>query len=132
MYADDSFHTLSLTGRIGLVCLSLGLAALILWLAWRGTARVGLAARLLIVGALFFSFVWLSPQVYYTYYLILFDGLPWQVVINTPPGPASLLDLLTFREAATLSAHAQGMLGWALIAMAGVRQAAGGFGSSAR
>ena len=75
MYAEDSFHTLSLASQIGLVVLSLLLAGLLIFASWRLALRRRLAARIAFAVLLLFLFVWLSPQVYYLYYLALFDGL---------------------------------------------------------
>lgn len=117
MYEGDSFYTLSAIGQVGLVLLSATLTAILLWFVvmvrWlRLPLRLGLAALL------FFGFVWLSPQVYYTYYMALFEGLPWQVVIKDKPSAQALWKLLTFQGKATLSAHSQGVVGWVLIAIA--------------
>ena len=63
----------------------------------------------------FWVFLWLSPQIYYFYYQIILDDLPSQMVIGQPPTPTVLMDLLFFRDPATLSGHAKGVLGWTLI-----------------
>jgi len=118
MYAHDSFHTLTLSGQLGLVCLSLLLSAVLLFIAWWAMARRGPIARVGIAASLFYAFIWLSPQAYYTYYLTLFDDLPWQNVIKPPPPFWAFVDLLTFQDAATLSAHSQGLLGWMLLVTA--------------
>lgn len=118
MYANDSFHTLTPLGQFGLALLSLGLTAVVLFAAWRFMGQRATAVRLALGVGLFYGFVWLSPQIYYGYYLMLFEGLPWQNVLKPPPGPLSLLVLIAFQGSATLSAHALGLLGWSLIAMA--------------
>ena len=118
-YAGDSFLTLGTGGRVGLLLLSALLWAGMLALGWRLRGAIGAFGGV----ALFWAFLWLSPQVYYLYYQAIFDGLPWQVVIAAPPDPARLLRLLTFTDAATLSAHGKGALGWSLIALAPVRAA---------
>lgn len=118
MYQDDSFHTLSQAGQIGLACLSLALTAVLLVLAWRMMGTRPLSVRIAIAIILFLGFVWLSPQIYYTYYLFLFDGLPLQIVIHPPPGPRYLADLIFFQDRATLSAHSKGVLGWLLLLIA--------------
>ena len=65
----------------------------------------------------FWLFVWLSPQVYYQYYRLIFDGLPVQWVVGRPElGEA--MRLLTFTGPANLSAHGQGVLGWAMLCVA--------------
>lgn len=121
MYPDDSFFTLSVGGQIGLAALSASLTVFTLFLFWRIAGGRPVAVRLGLALVFFFLFVWLSPQVYYLYYLILFDGLPFQSVLKAPPGPGALLDLLTFQDRATLSAHSKGALGWILILIAGFR-----------
>lgn len=110
-YAGDSFFTLTMGERAGLVVLSLTL--------WSGVVMLGRWLRGPIWAVvLFWGFVWLSPQVYYLYYQAIFDGLPWQIVVKAPPGPLDLLRLLAFRAADNLSAHGQGLLGWSLIGAA--------------
>ena len=121
MYAEDSFFTLSLAGRVGLVALSTGLAAALFALARLSFRLVDgvppvkrLLARFGISTGLFWAFVWLSPQVYYLYYQVIFDGLPWQIVIHNPPSLGTLIDLLAFIADKALSDHAKGVLGWCL------------------
>lgn len=116
MYDGDSFFTLSVWGQVGLAVLSLSLWAATLGLCLRPPLR-SRVLRLARAVALLWAFVWLSPQVYYLYYQAIFDGLPWQIVIRTPPGPGHLLRLLSFTEEASLSRHAQGVLGWSLLAL---------------
>lgn len=88
------------------------------WLISRGR-RLGL--RLLIGLVLFVLFVWLSPQIYYQYYRLIIDGLPAQFVIGWPRGAAHIAELLLFQAEENLSAHGQGLLGWALLVTAGWR-----------
>ena len=64
---------------------------------------------------LFALFDWLTPQVYYTYYLTYFDTLEPQIVINPWPDVAGLFRLLSFTDNANLSFHSRGVLGWLLI-----------------
>jgi len=116
MYTHDSFHTLTWPGQLGLISLSLILAAALLFIAWLMMARMTTIPRIGIAASLFYLFAWLSPQIYYTYYLTLFDKLPWQIVIKTPPTPWPLIELLAFQGPATLSAHSLALLGWTLIA----------------
>ena len=118
MYSDDSFFTLSGPGQIGLILLSFVLFVAVIY----AVDRVGhtlprpVALGLAIVG--FWAFEWLSPQIYYFYYLTQFDGLPIQSVIQTPPSPAKLLRIITFQDEQTLSAHGRAVLGWALVVAA--------------
>ena len=124
MYAEDSFHTLSGIGQIGLVAVSVLLSIAVLWLLWWLARGKPLLVRMALALLMFFAFVWLSPQVYYTYYLTLFDGLPRQVVVKSPPDPSSLLALLSFTGSDTLSAHSQGVLGWLMLVLAALRRQA--------
>lgn len=114
MYREDSFFTLTTGGQIGLVALSLVSAAMFLYICWRTTRGKFIWLRLAIAVFLFMSFIWLMPQVYYTYYVFLL-GVPWQVIIQPPPTPVNLARILLFAENANLSFHAQAVIGWALI-----------------
>ncbi|MEO1397259.1 MAG: hypothetical protein AAFU56_00140 [Pseudomonadota bacterium] len=115
LYGEDSLFTLALPARIGLVALSTLLAVLILWLARRWSLGRHPVMCLAIGLGLFAAFEWVSPQIYYTYYLIIFDTLPIQMVIDWPPGPVQLFKLLTFSDNANLSFHSRGVLGWSLL-----------------
>ena len=118
MYAQDSFFTLTTGGQIGLALSSVNLSGLSVLITRRLAKDRPLLLQPLIGLICFFIFVWLSPQVYYTYYIYLLEGLPWQVVVQHPPGPGHLFNLLTFQDRANLSHHSQGVLGWILIVAA--------------
>jgi len=127
IYPGDSFWTLGLAERAGLAALSLALAAGLL-LAARvlhrrcGRGWRGFALRLLASLALYWLFLWLSPQIYYTYFRAIIPGLPDQIVIGSPPGPGRLAGLLAFSPPRpSLAEHARAALGWALIALAFLR-----------
>jgi hypothetical protein len=115
MYTRDSFFTLSYLGQIGLAILSFMLAVCFLLLATRIARKFSSPVRLLISIAFFVLFVWLTPQVYYTYYYFLIEGLPLQWVVNAPPTPVDLGQLLTFTGPSNLSAHSKGALGWLML-----------------
>lgn len=112
IYAQDSFFTLSLAGQIGLALVSLVLAAGTVFLVRRLSRNRPVILRLLIGVMLFWVFVWLSPQIYYGYYLLIFDGLPVQWVVPHPPSPAHLMKLMGFAVKDDLSNQGQGLLGW--------------------
>ncbi|NKB54334.1 MAG: hypothetical protein GKR97_19345 [Rhizobiaceae bacterium] len=118
MYAEDSFFTLSIAGRLGLVAVSLLLSGLTLLLLWYLARGRHLVIRLLLAMIAFSVFVWLSPQLYYLYYLVLFEDLPWQFVIAAPPSPSELGGQLLFQERHNLSYHSRGVLGWIMVVMA--------------
>ncbi len=119
MYRDDSFFTLGLLEAAGLLAVTALLVLGVLALA-RRLCRGRLWRRLLWAAGLFWAFLWLSPQVYYAYYQLIFEGLPVQIVIGWPPGAETVLRRLSFAGPATLAAHGQGVLGWVLVG-AGVR-----------
>ena len=128
-YKGDSFHTLSEPGQVGLLLLSLvlavaliGLAAAKTWHLYRvagawsfprfpGFVLLDGLANLL----LFWLFLWLSPQLYYAYYLVLFDDIAWQWVVKPPPGLGVVLDLLAMARSGSLSDHGLGLLGRAVL-----------------
>ena len=116
MYDGDSFFTLSLWGRAGLVALSTALGLIWIWFAFllRRLPRISAAVGTF---GLLWCFASLSPQLYYAYYRLLFDGLPQQWVVQMA-APSFLWESLTFTGRATLSAHSFGALGWAMLAIA--------------
>jgi hypothetical protein len=122
MYEYDSFYTLTAIQQAGLGVLSLLLFGVLVYFCFRAVRQKPLAIRIIIASVVFYIFVWLSPQIYYTYYLLIFDGLPIQIVIKAPPTPLSLTQLLMFQEKASLSDHSKAGLGWVLIAIALLRQ----------
>lgn len=115
MYEGDSFFTLSVGGRIGLTILSTLLAVALIAVCQIVRRRtnstfIGVFVSL----TMFWLFVWLSPQIYYSYYRLIFDDLPAQMVIKLPPRPERIVNLLTFQVRLTLSGHSAGVLGWLL------------------
>lgn len=121
MYSQDSFFDLTPVGQVGLICLSAALGALTVLAARRLLGRRAVGARIAGALALFWLFVWISPQGYYQYYRLLIADLPLQWVIWPPPPPNEPLLMLVFQGPQTLSAHSQGVLGWLLIAAPFVR-----------
>lgn len=109
-YTQDSFFTLSLAGRAGLLVLTGLLALAMILLVWRMRSYLPAFARPLMAIGLFWLFLWLSPQIYYTYYQMIIPGLPVQSVIKMPPSPAEMIQLMTFQGRATLAQHGQGLM----------------------
>lgn len=116
MYQQDSFFDLSAMGQVGLVAISATLFVTVILIAWTTLHARGPVLRIAGAFALLWLFVWLSPQVYYMYYYMIFPDLPLQWVIWPPPGPEKPLQMLFFQFRPNLSAHSQGLLGWCLIA----------------
>lgn len=122
MYSQDSFHTLTGVQQIGLGTLSLLLFSLCFYICFQFTKSRSLPINLVIFCTIFFLYVWLSPQIYYMYYMLIFDSLPMQIVIHAPPTPWSLIKLLSFQEKASLSNHSKAILGWVLIAVINIQR----------
>ena len=108
--------------QIGLFILSAVLFCIWLYGSRRLSAGKPAIMRVSIGLVLFFGFVWVSPQIYYQYYRMIIDGLPAQFVIGLPEGIGHIARLLSFQFDSNLSAHSQGLLGWALIAVAAFRR----------
>lgn len=118
MYDGDTFFALTMTARVGLVLLSVGLAALTAAVFIKVSRSLAWPARLFLALVFLWVFVWLSPQAYYLYYMMVFENLPLQNVVQSPPGPGDIFYLLSFTAKADLSHHARGLLGWTLIGLA--------------
>ncbi len=122
LYAEDSFFTLSMGGRVALGVLSVTLAIACLWFVYWIVEGTGRLVRALIAIAVLYLFVWVSPQIYYLLYLVIIDDLPLQWVVQAPPNWRKMLALITFTERATLTEHSQGLLFWGLILTALLRR----------
>jgi hypothetical protein len=124
----DTYTILHLTPwtRVGLACLSAVLALLVFLLARAihlklrrtvpGRARWPL--HIVIALTLFWLFDWLSPQIYYVFYWLTLDDLPWQIVVGDSPAFADLLRLFLIDFSADLPPISRGFLGWGLLAQA--------------
>lgn len=122
LYAEDSFFTLGMGGRIGLVFVSVLLSVGSIWFVFWFVHGLGRFVRVLLALAVFYLFVWISPQIYYMYYLVIIDGLPLQWVIQSPPSWQKIIRLMTFTDRATLTEHGQGLLWWGLALVALLRR----------
>ena len=118
MYSQDSFFDLTPWGQAGLATISLILFAAML-IGTRSLVR-GRPTAVRLAGALvaFWVFVLVSPQIYYTYYRMIIPDLPLQWVIWPPAAPLDAAVLMIFQGPQNLSAHSQGLLGWALVVLA--------------
>jgi hypothetical protein len=95
MYEEDSFFTLGLLKAAGVLVVSALLALGLLVVARRLYRGGRLGRRLLWAAALF-----------------------WVFLCGWPPGAETVLRRLAFAGPATLAAHGQGVLGWALVVLA--------------
>ncbi len=115
MYQQDSFFDLSQWERVGFVCISAMLAILFRFASYRLLRNKPILIRLSGALILFWVFVWVSPQIYYTYYRMIIPDLPLQWVIWPPASPVDALRMMVFSGPQNLSAHSQGILGWVLL-----------------
>ncbi len=121
-YTDDSLWTLGWGGRIGVVAISvIGLVGIFAALAlksrafgrfspWMAIPLDILAGLLIYLGVL-----WLSPQVYYTFYQMIFTDLPVQIVIKSPVDPDRLHQILIPVKGGSLADHLASIGFWAVL-----------------
>ena len=121
MYQGDTFFHLSIPGQVGLAVLSGILAIITIWCFLKISSRFGTPVKVLLAFVTLWLFVWLSPQVYYLYYWLVFENLPMQIVVQYPPTITTVFELVTFTGPANLSAHSKGVLLW-LMVFIGMRQ----------
>ena len=121
MYAGDSLFTLSPSGQAGVLVIALILSVLTLTTAWLVMGQRSLLIRVAMAVLLLVLFVWASPQVFYEYYRVIIDGLPAQWVIFQRNPLVEAARYASFSGPATLSAHGQGALFWALMLLAVLR-----------
>ena len=115
MYSQDSFFDLTPLGQAGLAAVSGVLFLITVFAAWQLLRNRPLWMRPVGSLLLFYLFIWVSPQIYYQYFHLLFEFLPDQWVIFPPPSPVRAVEFLTFTGPQSLSGHGQGILGWALL-----------------
>jgi len=118
MYSEDTFFHLTVPGRIGLVFLSLMLSLFTIGLYWKISNRFKLPIKLLLTLVFIWAFIWLSPQVYYLYYIQVFSNLPLQSVIQAPPSVLKTVQTITFTGKSNLSNHGKGLVFWAMMIIA--------------
>jgi len=118
LYQNDSFYSLSTFGQLGLVFLSLLLCLGLMWVLCRLSRGRSVMVSVLLSLVLFYLFVWLSPQIYYSYYWLIMENLPVQNVIKRPPSFYKIADFMFFQGRATYSNHAKGLMNLAMISLA--------------
>jgi len=126
--ASDSFYTLSLVHRTGLMFYSGFLIAILYWISdsksrWLQNKlapqhRFLLPACLFDIAlssALFLIFYIVSPQLYYLYYQIIIPGLDWQWVVGTTSLNGSNFTHLAMRSVGNYSQLLSGLTLWTLV-----------------
>ncbi|MEM7508520.1 MAG: hypothetical protein AAF415_17455 [Pseudomonadota bacterium] len=115
LYQADSLFTLSPLAQAGVLAISALLSVLMLLVMRWAALRLGWWA-LICLPLAFWAFDWISPQIYYLYYLTVFEGLSWQIVVGwPPPGWREVAAIVTFLGPENLSAHGRGALFWAML-----------------
>lgn len=122
-YPRDSFFTLDLIGRIGVVAISVfSILLFFMFMKVKTTFILKLtgttwATRILSlfvdsgIGLALFGFLYaLSPQIYYTFYRITFPGLPQKIVIKTVFDSDQLIQIAYLSAEGTLSHHLSGVV----------------------
>ncbi|MEJ6397101.1 hypothetical protein [Yoonia sp. 208BN28-4] len=124
-YADDSFWTLTTAGRAGVIAITVSGLALVLWIAQKLTPTFAklpfLAAAILhsVAALAIFAVIYgVSPQVFYSFYQIIFPDLPAQWVISPATALSRLGDAIDLITAPNLSDDIAGLTFWTLIPFA--------------
>ena len=128
-YAEDTLYNLTVTGRFGLLALTVFLVLMLLslsqlksrWLqqvprSWTGALVTLLTLDLFLTFLLFVVALTVVPQLYYSYYLLLFDNLSPQWVIKLPSFETKGRSLRMASDAGS-SLHAIGFTGWWLLVL---------------
>lgn len=121
-YPGDSFWTLPGTGRWGVILISTGgLVAVFMLLAaksrafTRWPAVIAIPADVITGIAIYGVIHTISPQVFYSFYLLIFPDLPQQIVIRTFFDTDRLFDIAQLSVDGTLSDHLAGVGLWAVL-----------------
>lgn len=131
-WPGDSFHTLFVHERVIVAALATALALIYLRLVDRlarlvlkRVAARALAAPLAVTAAVAIFIVGfaLSPQVFYAYYRLVFEGLPAQWVINPGLTLERLRNALVFPSDGALADQAAALLFWTGVGLAVARAA---------
>ena len=126
-YPGDSIFTLSLFGRVGLIALTVLLVLLLItlsqlksrWLqhaprTWSGSGVTMMVFDVMLTTLLFIMALTLVPQLYYSYYQLLFEGLPQQWIVKPLP-LASIWHSVRVPREASMALHTIGLCGWWLL-----------------
>ena len=121
-YPGDSYWTLGLWGRAGVLAISLIAITFFyaaLWMLFRRLAPMPRAFAITGVGVVGFVLLHaLMPQVFYSFYRLLFPDLPQQWVITGLPDPARLRAIASIRTGGSLSDHLSATALWGIVPFA--------------
>ncbi len=132
-YPGDSFHTLGMPQAAGLVLLSAAMTAGILLVAksaaesFQYYLREPVASLVILPFALLLFLIWdfLAPQIYYGYYLVIFDGLPLQWVLHPDKILERLIAFMTPGPAVSLANDTAALMLHTLLLLGAARIVAG-------
>lgn len=119
-YEGDSFATLSFFGKAGVIFISTAGLALIYALIAAKTRRIlqdqptraVLALLDCIISLAIFGVIYaVSPQVFYTFYQLIFDNLPQQIVLRWSETQELFLNAIALHPTGSLASHLAG-IGW--------------------
>ena len=121
-YAGDSFWTLGIGGRLGVIVISItGFALIFALLSVRPTTPKGLppVVRVLsrcVVGCVIYGFLYsVSPQLFYTFYWFIFPDLPVQIVVSDAFDLGHIAKSIILQTGGSLSDHLAGLGFWAIL-----------------
>jgi hypothetical protein len=129
-YPQDSFWTLSTSGRIGVVAISsIGIGLVFALLAWKTRRILRIKAQIsatawtlfdIAIGVVLFGVIHtVSPQIFYSFYRLIFPNLPNQWVIDAIWDADGLRAVATLAEGGTLADHLAGIVLWAIVPFTG-------------
>ena len=121
-YTGDSFWTLGIGGRLGVIVISItGFALIFALLSLRPTTPKGLppVVRVLsrcVLGCVIYGFLYsVSPQLFYTFYRFIFPDLPVQIVVSDAFDLARIAKSISLQTGGSLSDHLAGLGFWAIL-----------------
>jgi hypothetical protein len=124
-YPNDSFWTLTAAGRIGVLSIStIGISFIFACLTWKTRLTLQIKSQAsgsvwalfdIAFGLLIFGVVHtVSPQVFYSFYCLIFDTLPNQWVIDKLFDTVRLQAIAGLAPTGNLADHLAGVVLWAI------------------
>lgn len=128
-YGEDSFWTLALRDRFAVAGLAAALMLLGGWVAFRVACTMAtrcdglrlrvamLTGNISITLACYFGLWFVSPQIFYSYYRLIFENLPQQWVIGSSAQLDRFVVALLFEGNISLADSAAGLYFWMLLSL---------------